>query len=36
MDAALDTLLTALYVKIDGMLVKDRRPGTRPASASPS
>ena len=27
MDAALDTLLTALYVKIDDMLVKDRRPG---------
>jgi hypothetical protein len=26
-DAALDTLLTALYVKIDNMLVKDRRPG---------
>ena len=29
MDAALDTLLTALYVKIDDMLVKDRRPATR-------
>ena len=27
MDADLDTLLTALYVKIDDMLVKDRRPG---------
>jgi hypothetical protein len=26
-DAALDTLLTALYVKIDDMLVKDRRAG---------
>jgi hypothetical protein len=26
-DADLDTLLTALYVKIDDMLVKDRRPG---------
>jgi len=26
-DAALDTLVTALYVKIDDMLVKDRRPG---------
>ena len=33
MDAALDTLLTALYVKIDDMLVKDRRPG-RPARLS--
>ncbi len=27
MDAALDTLVTALYVKIDDMLVQDRRPG---------
>ena len=27
MDADLDTLVTALYVKIDDMLVKDRRPG---------
>ena len=27
MDADLDTMLTALYVKIDDMLVKDRRPG---------
>jgi hypothetical protein len=26
-DADLDTLVTALYVKIDDMLVKDRRPG---------
>jgi hypothetical protein len=25
-DADLDTLVTALYVKIDDMLVKDRRP----------
>jgi hypothetical protein len=32
-DAALDTLLTALYVKIDDMLVKDCRPG-RPARLS--
>ncbi len=27
MDADLDTLVTALYVKIDDMLIKDRRPG---------
>ena len=33
MDADLDTLVTALYVKIDDMLVKDRRPG-RPARLS--
>ncbi len=26
-DADLDTLVTALYVKIDDMLAKDRRPG---------
>jgi hypothetical protein len=32
-DADLDTLVTALYVKIDDMLVKDRRPG-RPARLS--
>lgn len=31
MDADLDTLVTALYVKIDDSLVKDRRPG-RPVS----
>ena len=30
MDADLDTLVTALYVKIDDMLVKDRRPGHPP------
>ena len=35
MDAALDTLLTALYVKIDDMLIKDRRPG-HPARLSQS
>jgi hypothetical protein len=29
-DADLDTLVTALYVKIDDMLVKDRRPGRPP------
>jgi hypothetical protein len=29
-DADLDTLLTALYVKIDDTLVKDRRPGRPP------
>ena len=29
MDADLDTLVTALYVKIDDMLVKDRRRATR-------
>ena len=34
-DAALDTLLTALYVKTGDMLVKDRRPG-HPASLSQS
>jgi Transposase DDE domain len=34
-DADLDTLLTALYVKIDDMLVKDRRPG-RPVRLSQS
>jgi len=28
-DADLDTLVTALYVKIDDMLVKDRRRATR-------
>jgi hypothetical protein len=32
-DADLDTLVTALYVKIDDMLVKDRRPG-RPVRLS--
>jgi hypothetical protein len=31
----LDTLLTALYVKVDDMLVKDRRPG-HPAELSQS
>ncbi len=35
MDANLDTLLTALYVKIDDMLAKDRRPG-HPVRLSPS
>ena len=35
MDADLDTLVTALYVKIDDSLVKDRRPG-RPVSLSHS
>ena len=35
MDADLDTLVTALYVKIDDSLVKDRRPG-HPARLSPS
>jgi hypothetical protein len=35
MDADLDTLLTALYVKIDDMLVKDRQPG-RPVRLSQS
>ena len=30
MDADLDTLLTALYVKTDDMLVKDRQPGPPP------
>jgi hypothetical protein len=34
-DADLDTLVTALYVKIDDSLVKDRRPG-HPARLSPS
>ena len=34
-DADLDTLVTALYVKIDDMLVKDRRPG-RPVRLSQS
>ena len=34
-DADLDTLVTALYVKIDDMLVKDRRPG-HPARLSQS
>jgi hypothetical protein len=34
-DAALDTLLTALYVKIDDMPIKDRRPG-HPARLSQS
>jgi hypothetical protein len=34
-DADLDTLVTALYVKIDDSLVKDRRPG-RPVSLSHS
>lgn len=34
-DAALDTLLTAFYVKIDDMLVKDRPPG-HPARLSQS
>ena len=35
MDTALDTLLTALYVKIDDMLVKEPRPG-HPARLSQS
>jgi hypothetical protein len=34
-DADLDTLVTALYVKIDDKLVKDRRPG-RPVRLSQS
>jgi hypothetical protein len=35
-EALLDTLVTALYVKIDDMLVKDRRPGLPVRRASPS
>ena len=34
MDADLDTLLTALYVKIDDMLVQDQRPGRPPRLAT--
>jgi hypothetical protein len=33
-DADLDTLLTALYVKIDDMLVQDQRPGRPPRLAT--
>jgi len=34
-DADLDTLVTALYVKIDDMLVKDRRPGLADGARTP-